>query len=272
MRSVRDFVLAGAAVLLSYTAAGAADLPPIQPMPAPPMEFHGWYLRGDIGMTNQRLKGLDNALFTPSAGVVWLDKGGFDSSPLFGIGIGYQWNNWLRFDVTGEYRGKASFTALDRAVNGLSPTGFQTNEYTATKSEWVGLANVYIDLGTWWHVTPFVGAGVGFARNTIENFRDVAQQVGGVAYADSATKWNFAWAAHAGLAYKVNPAFTVELAYRYIDLGDAVSGDLVTYLGQNTVNNPMQFNHITSHDLKLGVRWHFDSEPIYAPPPLVRKG
>ena len=34
-------------------------------------------------------------------------------------------------------------------------------------------------------------------------------------------KWNFAWAAHAGLAYKVNPGLTVELAYSYMDLGDA---------------------------------------------------
>jgi hypothetical protein len=28
---------------------------------------------------------------------------------------------------------------------------------------------------------------------------------------------------------------------------------------------------ITSHDLKLGVRWNLDSPPVYAPP-LVRKG
>jgi hypothetical protein len=30
---------------------------------------------------------------------------------------------------------------------------------------------------------------------------------------------------------------------------------------------------ITSHDLKLGVRWNLDSAPAYAPPPpLIRKG
>ncbi len=39
-------------------------------------------------------------------------------------------------------------------------------------------------------------------------------------------KWNFAWAAHAGLAYKVSPGFTVELAYSYMDLGDAQSRQL----------------------------------------------
>jgi hypothetical protein len=35
----------------------------------------------------------------------------------------------------------------------------------------------------------------------------------------------------------------------------------------------MNFRDITSHDLKLGVRWNLDSpQPVYAPPPLVRKG
>jgi hypothetical protein len=30
---------------------------------------------------------------------------------IFGAGIGYAWNSWLRFDVTGEYRTKAGFKA-----------------------------------------------------------------------------------------------------------------------------------------------------------------
>ena len=30
-------------------------------------------------------------------------------SAIFGMGIGYAWNNWLRFDVTGEYRTRAGF-------------------------------------------------------------------------------------------------------------------------------------------------------------------
>ena len=34
------------------------------------------------------------------------------------------------------------------------------------------LANGYVDLGTWWCVTPFIGAGVGTARVTIANYTD----------------------------------------------------------------------------------------------------
>ncbi len=93
----------------------------------------------------------------------------------------------------------------------------------------------------------------------------------GLAYGDSVAKWNFAWAVHAGVAYKVTPGFTVELAYRYLDMGNGLTGDLRTFDGGNAINNPTTFRGITSHDLKLGVRWDLSSPPAYAPP-LRRKG
>jgi opacity protein-like surface antigen len=78
-----------------------------------------------------------------------------------------------------------------------------------------------------------------------------------VAFGDNHDEWNFAWAAYAGLAFDVTDAFTVELAYRFLDLGDAQSGDLIGFDGTNNIDNPMKFKNITSHDLKLGVRYTF---------------
>jgi opacity protein-like surface antigen len=267
-------LLGAAAVALLGTAARAADLPPIMPIMKAPIveEFGGWYLRGDIGMSNQRLKRLDNILFASATSFQWLDKGGFDSAPFFGIGVGYQFNSWLRVDVTGEYRGKASFHALDSFSNAGTPN---TNDYTGSKSEWVLLANAYADLGTWWCMTPFVGVGIGVAYNRIDHFRDTNVIAGGGGWADTGTKTNFAWALHAGVAYKVNPAFTVELAYRYLNLGDARTADAINLDGTNvTPNNPFTFQSITSHDLKLGMRWMLQPEVMPPPmlPPLIRKG
>jgi opacity protein-like surface antigen len=271
MKNLTRILLAG--TIATTFAAGAADAADMAyAPPPPPMEkfAEGWYLRGDIGMSNQRTGGLDNVLFATAPNLRWLDKGGFDSAPTFGVGVGYRHNDWLRFDITGEYRGKSTFRALDTTGPG------QANDYTFNKSEWLFLANAYLDLGTWWCVTPFVGAGLGFTQVTISNFRDVNVPALGVAYAEDTSKWNFAWAAHAGLAYKVTPNVTVELAYRYLSLGDGQSGDLITYLGGNAVNNPMIVKDISSHDLKLGVRWACCDVPPPPPPPymppLVRKG
>ena len=275
MRSVKSFIAAGAVTMLSQ-AAFAADMaiaPPPAYAPAVVEDFGGWYLRGDIGFSNQRVDRLNNALDTTLTSSVQTNN--FNTAGIFGLGVGYKVNNWFRADITGEYRGNSQFLGKD--VNTF-PGGVGTDTYHGTKSEWVVLGNAYVDLGTWWCITPFIGAGVGGARVSIANFTDAGiTNIGGlvspsVAFGDNMSKWNFAWAAHAGLAYKVTPSFTVELAYRYLDMGDGLTGDLRTFDGTNAINNPMTFKNITSHDLKLGVRWDLSSPPVYAPPPLMRKG
>jgi len=276
MRSVKSLAAAGAASLLS-SVAFAADMPSIAAPPAyaPPQveDFGGWYLRGDIGFNNQRVRRLNNVLDANNTSSV--QNLGFNTAGIFGLGVGYKVNNWFRVDVTGEYRGNSQFFGTDRIS---FPGGVGTETYHATKSEWVVLANAYVDLGTWWYITPFIGAGVGGARVGIANFTDQgianngAGALPGLVFGDNLSKWNLAWAIHAGLAYKVSPNFTVELAYRYLDMGDGLTGDLRAFDGANNVVNPTTFKNITSHDLKLGVRWNLDSsEPVEAPPP-VRKG
>lgn len=280
MRSVKCFIAAGAATLLSSAAFGA-DMPIAPPPYAAPIveDFGGWYLRGDIGFSNQRVDRLNNVLDATLTSSV--QNNSFNTAGIFGLGVGYKFNNWFRGDVTGEYRGNSQFSGTDLITY---PGGVGVDNYRATKQEWVVLANAYVDLGTWWCITPFIGAGVGGARVAINGFTDSSinsnplppgPNVVGQAFGDNASKWNLAWAVHAGLAYKVTPNFTVELAYRYLDMGDGLTGDLRTFDGVNTVNNPMTFKNITSHDLKLGVRWDLTSPAFYAPPPpppMIRKG
>ncbi len=89
MQSLRNFALAGATALaLVPAAARGADMPVPPPMFREPVEDYGaWYLRGDIGITNQRVKKLDSPAFDSTVTV--LEKG-FESAGLFGLGIGYQ--------------------------------------------------------------------------------------------------------------------------------------------------------------------------------------
>jgi len=280
MRSVKCLVAAGTASLLS-SMAFAADLPYAPPYAPPAEEFGGWYLRGDIGFSNQSLKNVRDTNSAAFDNVAVAQTSSFDSAGIYGAGVGYQFNNWLRADFTGQYRGKSNFTGLD-VVTGTGPfAGFVgTDVYNATKSELLFLANAYVDLGTWWGITPFVGAGIGTARVSIANFSDTGDfitlagaQAHSINYASEGSKWNFAWAAHAGLAYKVSPGLTLELAYSFVNLGSGITGpthsfDQVT----NTTHAPFAFNNIISNDVKLGLRWELESPAVYAPPPLIRKG
>src|SRR5712672_2575127 len=266
MSRVSTFALAGVTALVVGSGALAADLA----APYQPIATGGWYLRGYIGQSNQFVNSISHPSFATAPQFTFFDKGGFDSAPFFGAGVGYQWNSWFRTDVTGEYRGKAGFHALDSYFN-TNSSAYNTNAYTASKSEWVALVNAYIDLGTWWSITPFVGAGVGVASIRIDHFRDLNLIAGGGGYAPSGTKTNFAWALHAGASYKVTSNFALDFSYRYLNLGSGESGLLQNFdplaSGAQPPFYPVTFNKIQSHDLMLSVRWMLQAEqpaPVYA--------
>ncbi len=254
MGILNKYAAIGAALLcLGAIPAHAADL-----VEAPVVEvqqFGGWYLRGDIGMSNQRLDKLDYFDFANAEQHGFLDKGDFDSGITGQIGIGYQFNDWLRADVTGQYRGKTEFSALDFYSN-PSLGQYGTNQYHAKKSEWLFLANAYADLGTFSGITPYLGAGIGASRNTISNFTDDNVLNNGGGYASDGSKWNLAWALHAGVGIKATDRMTIDLGYSYVDLGDAKTGTFYNLNG-STRNQAVTFKDITSHDFKVGVRYAF---------------
>jgi opacity protein-like surface antigen len=286
MAGVRTLVLAGAGLVVTLICARAADLPPVSQGAAPLVQGlgEGWYLRGNIGFGNPTVGTLSNPQDATTSSFRYLDKG-FDAAPLLGVGVGYQASPWLRAELTGEYHGAANFHGFEVWTGsiGAPPTAATgTDAYSASQSDWVVLANVFADLGTWWGATPFVGAGAGLADVTISHFHDqgtVTTLAAGTtpaagALGGSISTWNFAWALYAGFAYKVTPSLTLELAYRYLDLGSGKSGDLVDSI-TGIDYGPMSFNHLSSQDLMLGMRWMLDGGPRPGPgqfTPLVSKG
>jgi opacity protein-like surface antigen len=227
-------------------------------------------LRGDIGFSNQRVDRLNNAL---DAGLTTQSQSlNFNTAGIFGLGVGYKFNNWFRADVTGEYRGNSQFFGKD---NITYVGGVGTDTYHATKSEWVVLANAYVDLGTWWCITrssaPASAArGLRSTASRPEHCQQWRRCAAGLAYG-AASRSGTSPGGACRSRLQGHADFTVELAYRYLDMGDGLTGDLRTFDGINAINNPMTFKNITSHDLKLGVRWDLTSPQVYAPP-LIRKG
>ncbi len=295
MGRVITSALAGAAFITS-TAAFAADLPaPPPPMPQPvvhvPVDTGGWYLRGDVGVGLQHFSDFDH--FQTNSAFVWpaswrIDQKAMGDAAFVGFGIGYAWNNWLRFDFTGEYRAAAKFKAIGSYTE-FCPSGRCFDVYDGQHSAAVFLANAYLDLGTWWCLTPFIGAGFGGAYNRVSGVTDVGYISDGttgfgLASTDKA-KFNFAWAAHAGLAYTVTNNLKIEFAYRYLNLGTVNTPIIDCNSGGCSGSGSRAYYGLTnfdSHDFKIGLRWMLQAEtpqPVYAPPPvysppppLMRKG
>src|SRR5262249_4519458 len=136
--------------------------------------------------------------------------------------------------------------------------------YDASHEANVFMANAYLDLGTWWCLTPFVGVGVGTANNRINSATDIgfiADGTTGFGFAskDSST-WDFAWAVHAGVAYNVSNNLKLEFAYRFLNLGSPKTAIIdcaaVGCAGQS--GGPSAYyslTNFTSQDFKIGLRW-----------------
>ena len=277
MKTYRHSLLIGAALLMGQTGfAAAGGLPPApeypaEPyhetykgavaVPAPVVVQHDFYLKGFVGLTNQDVDDITNA--TIQAGNFQIEQHGFDSSPFIGFGLGFILNPHIRFDGTVEYRGGADFRALDTYVDPTCGPGVCTNEHTGVKREWLLLANAYWDLGTWHGFTPYIGAGIGTANVELDDFWDVNLVTNGLHWADENSEWNFAWALHAGVGFEVAPNLIFDVAYRYTETGDGVTGPYFTYdPAAPQPLGPTTLEEIYSHDIMVGLRWTFGHEEV----------
>jgi len=294
MVSVRSLIAAAAATVISTTAyvstaAYAADMPMPQPQvvyqQVPCCETGRWYLRGDVGIGIQTFTSFDhnqtnsNFVWPASWQIVQKD---IQDTAIFGFGVGYEWNSWFRFDVTAEQRTKAAFKVTGSFTEFCAGGGTCFDVMPGNFSSTVFLANAYIDLGTWWCITPFIGAGIGGARNMITEVQDnginsAGTQGFGFTTNDSA-QWNLAWDVQAGLTYNVTDNFKVDFSWRFLNLG---SPQTAVIHCQNTPVCPGAFftmRDITSEDFRISLRWVFPAggfggfgmaqfaQPVFAAP------
>ena len=129
MRSVKFFVAAGAASLLSSMAL-AADMPAIMPPADVLCAAAGRGLRRMVSARRYRFQQPARRQASQDQRCAPTDLTSFQqtgqvSTPAasYGLGAGYQFNNWFRADVTGEYRGNSNFIGTrphHRRPGGLS--------------------------------------------------------------------------------------------------------------------------------------------------------
>ncbi|SDP49125.1 outer membrane protein [Phyllobacterium sp. OV277] len=202
----------------------AADLgqayPPEVPVYAPLEQASGWYLRGDVAYNFKSDVKAKVDFVGGSSPSDYEMKRGF--SPF--IGIGYQFNDYLRGDVTVGYSQR------------------DTTYFETTADLWEAMANAYVDLGKYYGITPYVGGGVGFAN---VNYDFQGPVYPGLKSGDTN---RFEWALMAGVAIDVTPRLKLDLGYRYANINGA---DLYKN-GDVTVSD----DGIKTHQIRAGVRFN----------------
>jgi opacity protein-like surface antigen len=163
-----------------------------------------------------------------------------------GAAIGYNWkprfNAPIRTDVEYMYRTSLNYSPNPSFVNAGIPTKSDNDLNSHTV-----MANLYWDIVTWNKITPFIGGGVGIAINETDTKGTVIAT--GVSKNYSNSDVEFAWTVGAGANYAITKNWSLELAYRYIDLGEARFG--------NKTDGEITAKDVSSHEILAGLRFQF---------------
>lgn len=262
------------------SAAHAADVPveypPIieapEPMPLPAVG--GWYLRGDIGykiyqkpkgsLGNNRWGGYDDGNDNGGVPDTWpYTAGNYDQminekmlgALDVGVGAGYKFNDYLRTDLTLDYETPAKFKGTLWCPSATPCGGGAYVESEHVKIEaYSALANVYADLGNFHGVVPYIGAGIGASYLRTSDVESALKgQDGNSPKGDG--KWNLAWALMAGVEYPISDRLSVDLGYRYLNLGDAQTASVTDAQG---VSSRMEYKDVMAHEVRVGLRYYLN--------------
>lgn len=162
-----------------------------------------------------------------------------------GIGsVGYGFGNGLRLEFEAGYRDND----ID-GVSGVSGAGGSVNV-------WSGMLNLLYDIPTGIPLTPYIGAGVGYARVKADSVN-----VSGTAVMDDSDNV-FAYQGIVGASYGLTPNLKLALDYRYFATQDP---EFSTNTGVKVDSE------YSAHTVLLGLRWEFGAparpQPAVAVPP-----
>jgi opacity protein-like surface antigen len=177
-----------------------------------------------------------------------------DPSFLMGAGIGYRFSPALRGDLTLSYRG--GYQLYDRDKDGgFTPPLPAT--YHADIASTALLANGYYDFPAG-GMRPYVGAGVGLSHNRMGALTQDWNRGFQLTLAPG-KRTDAAFALMAGVAIP-QPGWTLDLGYRYVDLGKIESGKGL-FIGGVMVPDfgfgpyPGVSGRLTAHELTAGIRF-----------------
>lgn len=266
-----------AAVLSVVLAAPALafDLPP--PVDAPEIttfsSASGWYMRGDLGYNaavnygDPEVRSYNKS--TGSYSSTRFDSSRFDSDFTVNAAGGYQFNDWLRSDFSidyfkGTFKGKSMSSSPCSAIQ---PAATKCGSSYEQEMASLGLlANAYVDLGTYFGLTPYVGGGAGATNVDYGKMTTSRYCASGGASCDKFTdykdrnndgaeSWRFTYALMTGVSYDVTSNMKLDLGYRFSQVqGGAMYDWSSSESKQGARGNKGEDDGFARHEFRAGLR------------------
>jgi opacity protein-like surface antigen len=186
----------------------------------------GLYLRSDSAAT----------LPAPGTGLTGAMVGDGSNAVMLGGGGGYRFTPSFGAGATLNYVPSLRFSGLD--LSGIGTQGPSDGRPV------VGMVNGYVDLaaaaGLGWSIQPFLLGGIGVSHE----LGGLAMPSGGAAHTD------LAWGAGAGIGIPIGTSFSLDVTYRYLDLGQM-------RFGSASAGAPGGRSDLQMHSATVGVRLGF---------------
>ncbi len=166
-----------------------------------------------------------------------------DRSVTGSLALGYEFGNGWRAE--GEY----AFPKTDTFVSGSTafPASSNVNDIRSQRL----MANVYRDFAINDQWSVFASAGLGIARLKSEGWQGIPTRTYNAGRQD-----NLAWSLGTGVAWKPLDRLTLELGYRYVDMGRAESG-WNAFTNARSLQDEMMRADVVSSEIHLGARYGF---------------
>ncbi|MCQ0990263.1 outer membrane protein [Jiella marina] len=257
------------------------------PAPEPVVSHAGWYLRGDVGYNFKSKSSGDYDFWNPGdTSPLPYDDGwvrGIDhtehydefslrGSANFSAGVGYRFNKHFRTDLTVDYfkadmEGSSRCGYLVEIGYLLDPTNNDCRyNDSSSASVWTAMANAYVDIGTYGRITPYIGAGLGFAHVSYDEMKNSIDCTGGLCTGNGTyvgthpgeSSWRFASSLMAGATVDITKKLKFDAGYKYtrIAAGDAFGYDALDR--SNGASGVQSRDHgFDIHTIKAGLRYEF---------------
>lgn len=166
-----------------------------------------------------------------------------DTGFVVGVAIGYDLSEavmkGLRVELEGTYRHNNLVGSFTKAGTTFFSSGTSTTAGSGDAVTWAVMANAWYDFDLGGKLKPYVGGGIGWARNKL---------VPEVTAIPTVEHEDFAWQAGVGINYQFSPNAAIGLGYRYMDSGE--QGSFTSFFGK-TVN----VGDVTHQDVILSVNY-----------------
>lgn len=162
-------------------------------------------------------------------------------SVAYGLKVGY-----LRAEVEG------NATSTTKETKNFRSDGYPYNMSTTSRINTTSVMfNSYLELPVDFPLRPYIGAGAGMAhvKAKFKNRTDDSEN------STNFSGNHFAWQVGAGLAYEITPEWSIDLGYRFMNLG-SINKKIIDYSGNGTSNTLGKIRLSTKmYSAYLGIRY-----------------